>query len=36
VALHGTTIDLVPLTSATAILKLVSPERLAEAEVFFG
>jgi phosphofructokinase-like protein len=36
VALHGTTIDLVPLTSATAILKLVSPERFAEAEVFFG
>ncbi len=36
VALHGTTIDLVPLASATAILKLVSPERFAEAEVFFG
>ena len=36
VALHGTAIDLVPLTEATAILKLVSPELFAEAEVFFG
>lgn len=36
VALHGTTIELVPLTEATAELKLVSPERFAEAEVFFG
>ncbi len=36
VALHGTAIDLVPLTEATADLKLVSQERFAEAEVFFG
>jgi 6-phosphofructokinase 1 len=36
VALHGTSIELVPLTEATADLKLVSPERFAEAEVFFG
>ena len=36
VALHGTVIDLVPLTDATSDLKLVSPERFAEAEVFFG
>ena len=36
VALHGTAIELVPLTEATADLKLVSPERFAEAEVFFG
>ena len=36
VALHGTAIDLVPLTEATAQLKLVSPELFAEAEVFFG
>lgn len=36
VALHGTAIDLVPLSEATAILKLVSPELFAEAEVFFG
>lgn len=36
VALHGTAIDLVPLTEATAALKLVSPELFAEAEVFFG
>jgi len=36
VALHGTAIDLVPLSEATANLKLVSPELFAEAEVFFG
>ena len=36
VALHGTAIELVPLTEATAVLKLVSPELFAEAEVFFG
>ena len=36
VALHGTAIELVPLAEATAILKLVSPELFAEAEVFFG
>jgi phosphofructokinase-like protein len=36
VALHGTAIDLVPLTEATSALKLVPPERFAEAEVFFG
>jgi phosphofructokinase-like protein len=36
VALHGTSIDLVPLSDATSKLKLVSPELYAEAEVFFG
>jgi phosphofructokinase-like protein len=36
VALHGTAIELVPLAEATATLKLVTPERFAEAEVFFG
>jgi 6-phosphofructokinase 1 len=36
VALHGTSIDLVPLSEATATLKLVPPELYAEAEVFFG
>jgi 6-phosphofructokinase 1 len=36
VALHGTAIDLVPLSEATANLKLVSPELYEEAEVFFG
>jgi 6-phosphofructokinase 1 len=36
VALHGTAIDLVPLTEATSELKLVSPELFTEAEVFFG
>ncbi|HEY1830029.1 MAG TPA: 6-phosphofructokinase [Acidimicrobiales bacterium] len=36
VALHGTSIDLVDLTEATAKLKLVPPELYAEAEVFFG
>src|SRR5256714_3598101 len=35
-ALHGTTIELVALSEATEQLKLVSPERYAEAEVFFG
>jgi phosphofructokinase-like protein len=35
-ALHGTTIDLVELSEATEQLKLVPPERYAEAEVFFG
>jgi ATP-dependent phosphofructokinase / diphosphate-dependent phosphofructokinase len=36
VALHGTSIDLVPLAEATAELKLVPPELYEEAEVFFG
>jgi 6-phosphofructokinase 1 len=36
VALHGTAIELVSLTEATAGLKLVSSELFAEAEVFFG
>jgi 6-phosphofructokinase 1 len=36
VALHGTDIELVPLAEATAQLKLVPPELVAEAEVFFG
>jgi phosphofructokinase-like protein len=36
VALHGTSIELVPLSEATAAPKLVSPELFAEAEVFFG
>ena len=36
VALHGTNIDLVPLSEATSQLKLVPPELIAEAEVFFG
>jgi len=36
VALHGTEITRVPLAEATSELKLVSPERYAEAEVFFG
>jgi ATP-dependent phosphofructokinase / diphosphate-dependent phosphofructokinase len=36
VALHGTSIDLVDLSEATAKLKLVPPELYAEAEVFFG
>ena len=35
-ALHGTSIDLVELSDATEQLKLVPPERYAEAEVFFG
>jgi 6-phosphofructokinase 1 len=36
VALRGTDIVRVPLAEATATLKLVPPERYAEAEVFFG
>jgi len=36
VALRGTDIVRVPLSEATAELKLVPPERYAEAEVFFG
>jgi 6-phosphofructokinase 1 len=36
VALHGTAIELVPLSDVTAESKLVSPELFAEAEVFFG
>jgi phosphofructokinase-like protein len=36
VALRGTDIIRVPLADATKELKLVSPERFAEAEVFFG
>src|SRR5436190_1433562 len=35
-ALHGTAIELVELSEATEELKLVPPERYAEAEVFFG
>lgn len=36
VALRGTDIVRVPLSDATARLKLVPPERYAEAQVFFG
>jgi ATP-dependent phosphofructokinase / diphosphate-dependent phosphofructokinase len=36
VALRGTAIDRVPLAEATSQLKLVPPDRYAEAEVFFG
>lgn len=36
VALRGTDIVTVPLAEATAELKTVPPDRLAEAEVFFG
>ncbi len=36
VALRGTDIVRVPLAEATRTLKVVSPERYAEAEVFFG
>jgi len=36
VALQGTNIVRVPLSEATSTLKLVDPERYAEAEVFFG
>jgi len=36
VALRGTNIVRVPLTEATSELKLVPPERYAEAETFFG
>ena len=35
-ALRGTDIVRVPLSAATAELKLVPPERYSEAEVFFG
>jgi ATP-dependent phosphofructokinase / diphosphate-dependent phosphofructokinase len=36
VALRGTDIVRVPLSEATEELKLVPPDRYAEAEVFFG
>ena len=36
VALHGTSIDLVPLSDALSAIKLVPPELYAEAEIFFG
>jgi phosphofructokinase-like protein len=36
VALRGTQIGLVPIAEATRELKLVPPDRFAEAEVFFG
>jgi ATP-dependent phosphofructokinase / diphosphate-dependent phosphofructokinase len=36
VALHGTAIDLVPLSEAVGSLKRVPPDRFAEAAVFFG
>jgi 6-phosphofructokinase 1 len=36
VALRGTDIVRVPLAEATGQLKLVPPQRYAEAEVFFG
>jgi 6-phosphofructokinase 1 len=36
VALHGTNIERVPLSSATAKLKTVDPARYKEAEIFFG
>jgi 6-phosphofructokinase 1 len=36
VALRGTDIVRVPLAEATRELKLVPPERYAEAEIFFG
>jgi 6-phosphofructokinase 1 len=36
VALHGTSIDLVPLAEAMSAIKLVPPELYEEAEVFFG
>jgi 6-phosphofructokinase 1 len=36
IALRGTSIDRVPLSEATSQLKLVPPDRYAEAEVFFG
>jgi 6-phosphofructokinase 1 len=36
VALHGTSIDLVPLTDATRRLKTVPRERYDEAAAFFG
>jgi 6-phosphofructokinase 1 len=36
VALQGTDIVRIPLGEGTGVLKLVSPEEYAEAEVFFG
>ena len=36
VALRGTDIVRVPIAAATSELKLVPPERYAEAELFFG
>lgn len=36
VALHGSNIDLVPLSEATKQLKRVPDERYREAEAFFG
>jgi 6-phosphofructokinase 1 len=36
VALRGTDIVRVPLAEATTELKIVDPNRYAEAEVFFG
>jgi hypothetical protein len=36
VALRGTSITRVPLEEATRALKLVPPERYAEAGIFFG
>jgi len=36
VALRGTDIIRVPIAAATSELKLVPPERYAEAELFFG
>ena len=36
VALHGTDIVRVPLAEAVGTLKTVPPERMSEAEVFFG
>ena len=36
VALRGTDIIQVPIAEATGELKLVPPERYAEAEIFFG
>jgi 6-phosphofructokinase 1 len=36
VALRGTEMVAVPLAEATSTLKVVPPERYAEAEVFFG
>jgi 6-phosphofructokinase 1 len=36
VALRGTDIVRAPLAEATRELKLVPPERYAEAEIFFG
>jgi 6-phosphofructokinase 1 len=36
VALHGTSIDLVPIEEAVRELKTVPPEMYEEAEVFFG